>query len=310
MTTILQYKLDVFENVKKDGFDFTFDDSVIALIQDIAEKVGAPGYIKTPTFAKKKKPTIKATVFKQEIACLFDEIKVEIRKMMNKISNDSYNDIYETLCTKIELLIGEENKSPETLQEEMSYIGNLIFDLATFNHFYTALYAKLYRDLMKKYDVFTNILESTFTQFMERFQNITYISPNDDYDGHCKYNQEKDVRKALTSFISELCLIDVIEEEYVITLIHNLHTQIKLHIPNENVKHLCDELSECIKLLICNTIDVLNNIDEWNGIKEVVQECCQLKPRVNPGFTAKALFCFYDIRDKIHKYESLKEKKN
>ena len=93
MTTMLQYSLDVFEDVKKEGFDFQFDPSVINMIQDIAEKVGAPGYIKTPIFAKKKKPTIKATVFKQEIACLFDEIKVDIRKMMNKISNDSYDTI-------------------------------------------------------------------------------------------------------------------------------------------------------------------------------------------------------------------------
>lgn len=307
MTTILQYNLDFFENVRKEGFDLTFDDSVIAMIQDIAEKVGSPGYIKTPIFAKKKKPTIKATVFKQEIACLFDEIKVDIRKMMNKISNDSYNDIYENLCKKIQALLSEENKSNEKLQEEMSFIGNLIFDLATFNHFYTRLYAKLYRDLMIKYEIFTNILESTFTKFMERFQNITYVSPNDDYDGHCKYNQEKDVRKALTSFISELCLLDVIEEDYVVTLIQDLHTQIHLHISNENVKHLCDELSECIKLLICNTIEILINIEEWNDIEELVQECCKLKPRINPGFTSKALFCFYDIRDKIKKQLQQKE---
>ena len=301
MTTMLQYSLDVFEDVKKEGFDFQFDSSVINMIQDIAEKVGAPGYIKTPIFAKKKKPTIKATVFKQEIACLFDEIKVDIRKMMNKISNDSYDDIYEVLCKKIESLINEENKSPEKLKEEMSYIGNLIFDLATYNHFYTGLYAKLYRDLMKKYDIFTNILEITFTQFMERFANIKYVSPNDDYDGHCKYNQEKDIRKALTSFISELCLLDVIEEEYVITLINDLHAQIQVHISNENMKHLCDELSECIKLLICNTIDVLIKVDDWSSIEGLVEACCKLKPRVNPGFTSKSLFCFYDIRDRLKK---------
>ena len=303
MTTMVQYSLDIFENIQKDGFDFTFDDSVIAMIQDIADKVGAPGYIKTPIFAKKKKPTIKATVFKETIASLFDEIKVNIRQMMNKISNDTYDSIYKDLCSKIDMLINEDNKTSDKLEEEMGYIGNLVFDLATFNHFYTSLYAKLYRDLMKKYDIFTNILENTFAKFMEQFKNIKYVSPNDDYDGHCKYNQEKEVRKALTSFVSELCLLDIIEEEYVVTLIHDLHDQFELHMVNEKMKHLCDELCECIKLLICNTINVLANINEWDDINSIVQRSCKLKPRVNAGFTSKALFCLYDIRDKIKKYE-------
>lgn len=307
MTTMIQYPLHVFEEVKKNGFEFEFDDNIIHMIQDIAEKVGAPGYIKTPIFAKKKKekPTLKATVIKPEITNLFDEIKLEIRKLMNKISNDSYEGIFNELCKKIDSLINEENKSTDKIQDEMSYIGNLIFDLATFNHFYSSLYAKLYRDLMKKYDILSNVLECTFTKFIERFHNIKYVSPNEDYNAYCEYNDNKEIRKALTSFVGELCILDVIEECYVVTLINDLYSQFYQHIKYANMKYLCDEISEYIKLLVCTTINVLMKYpDDWDCIHNKIIESCKLKPRVEAGFSSKALFCFYDIRDKIKKMDN------
>lgn len=303
MTTMIQYPLHVFEEVKRDGFEFEFDDSIINMIQDIAEKVGAPGYIKTPIFSKKKKdkPTLKPTIVKQEITNLFDEIKVEIRKLMNKISNETYEGVYDELCKQIESLMNEENKNEEKLEEEIGYIGNLIFDLATFNHFYSSLYAKLYRDLMGKFEIFANILENTFNKFTERFQNIVYVSPNEDYDAYCKYNDCKEIRKALTSFIGELCLLDVIEESYVVTLINDLYEQFNIHIHSADMKFLCDELSEYIKLLICKTINVLIKVPEWEDINIRIEEISKMKPRVFPGFSSKAMFCYYDVKDTIKK---------
>lgn len=307
MTTLIQYNIHDFEKIKSEGFDFSFDKSVINIIQDISEKVGAPGYIKTPTFAKKKKEKIHIapTVFKAEIKSMFDEIKVEIRKSMNKISEETYDSIYSDLTNKIDALKNEQNKSEEKLHEEMLYIGKLLFDLATFNHFYAPLYAKLYRDLMDSYEIFTNILESTFTTFTSVFENIVYVSANDDYEKYCQYNSKKEVRKALTTFISHLFKLDVIEEEYVISLINKLYEQFNHHIENSEMKHLCDEISENIKLIICNCLELLMKIEDWSSIEEMVNNTCAMKPRIKPGFTSKALFCYYDTRDAIKKMNTI-----
>ena len=305
MTCVVQpYSLEKFEEVANEGFEFTFNDEVLHIIQDIAEKVGAPGYIKTPIFAKKKKekPSIKPTIFKKEITSLFDNVKQEIRISMNKISNDTYDMILKDISIKIDMLIEEKDKTEDQLEAELVQVGKLIFDLATFNYFYSKLYAKLYKDLMDKYTSFTNVLEKNFTTFTDYFKNITYVSPNDDYDAHCNYNVQKETRKSLTSFISELYVLDIIQEEYIIELINELYKQFITNIEIKEGTHISDEISENLKVLYSSTMHVLIKTPDWEQLKNIILETATLKPKSKPGFSSKSLFCYYDIRDKIKSF--------
>ena len=58
-TTSRQYTLQDFNDIISAGFSYDFKDSnVIELISSLANKVGAPTYIKTPVFPKREKPII------------------------------------------------------------------------------------------------------------------------------------------------------------------------------------------------------------------------------------------------------------
>ena len=53
-----QYTIQDFNDILAAGFSYDLKDSnVIELISSLANKVGAPTYIKTPVFPKREKPT-------------------------------------------------------------------------------------------------------------------------------------------------------------------------------------------------------------------------------------------------------------
>ena len=54
-----QYTLLDFENIKNENTINELDSAVIQIINEIAQRVGAPGYQKTPVFKKKDRRTFK-----------------------------------------------------------------------------------------------------------------------------------------------------------------------------------------------------------------------------------------------------------
>ena len=51
-----RYSITDFNNIIYNGFDYKLDQSVISLIQNLAEQVGAPEYVKTPQFTRRERP--------------------------------------------------------------------------------------------------------------------------------------------------------------------------------------------------------------------------------------------------------------
>ena len=49
-----QYTLQNFSEIKKNIFTFDIDNDILKIINDIAQKVGAPTYQKTPVFKKNR----------------------------------------------------------------------------------------------------------------------------------------------------------------------------------------------------------------------------------------------------------------
>jgi hypothetical protein len=50
--TLAKYTVDDFERIKNNGFSYTLSPETMAIIQALAEQVGAPEYIKTPQFTR------------------------------------------------------------------------------------------------------------------------------------------------------------------------------------------------------------------------------------------------------------------
>jgi len=54
MSTDFLYNIPDFTSVKNDGFVFNLEQTVLDIIQNISNQVGAPEYIRTPQFSKQK----------------------------------------------------------------------------------------------------------------------------------------------------------------------------------------------------------------------------------------------------------------
>ena len=51
----MRYNIEDFNKIISNGFEYTLSDELISIISELADKAGAPSYIKTPIFEKKIK---------------------------------------------------------------------------------------------------------------------------------------------------------------------------------------------------------------------------------------------------------------
>ena len=131
------YHIEDFAKVFGDGFDYKLPQEAREIIQSIANEVGAPDYVCTPSF-ERKHIDFKAPVIKEV------NLADEIRKNINKISDRTFN----TLCDRI---INDIKNADE---DNMNAINIGIFEIASGNSFYSSLYAKLYKRLSDELETF------------------------------------------------------------------------------------------------------------------------------------------------------------
>jgi hypothetical protein len=352
---VIQYTLDDFNKIIKEGFMYKLPDEVIAIIQSIAEKVGAPEYIKTPLFEKssssssnftphnnnnnnnninyhnnnhnnhnnksgfnnnktnnkvksyeiikdddwEKLRKFQATVIlkKEGINASIDQL----RKHLNKITTKTYDNLKEQIIKEINLISQNlDSEMPEML-DEVNKIGDAIFSIASSNGFYSAMYAKLYKELMELYPFMQSIFEHNFNKFRDIFNKIEYCDPNTDYDTFCKNNKTNEKRRSLGLFYMHLMDLNVVKEEKIITIISELQSYIISSINTAGYKPIVDELSEILFILITSDASKkLLLLDKWDHIFTTVKEISKLKPSDYESITNKTIYKHMDIIDKLN----------
>ena len=108
------YTLENIEKIMFDGFEYKLETEVIELIKNLADKVGAPEYIKTPHFIKSNKHKhsqeisdadweairkLNRTEFvkKEGIEASIDKIRVNLNKVTDKMYNKQRDSIFEEI---------------------------------------------------------------------------------------------------------------------------------------------------------------------------------------------------------------------
>ena len=279
------------------------------MIKKISELVGDASYIKTPIFKKKHKsknnnyidPNFKATVFRaenDEYKQNFSKIQIQINKLSDKNYDIIRNETFE-IVDKIKQHMSD---------NDFEKLGNCIFKIASSNSFYSHLYAKIYSELMSKYEIFETIIEKSFIEYLKIFDEITsQPSADENYEEFCRINIQNDKRRSLSKFITSLLKCDVIQSIFVIEIIENLIINFKTYIETEEMTTSCDEISENLKILIGNSMDILNNLndndesDKWLQITEEIKSISKMKTTNYKSFSKKTLFKFYDIVDLLKK---------
>ena len=349
---VKQYTIQDFNDILSGGFSYDLKDSnVIELISSLANKVGAPTYIKTPVFPKREKTTGVAgeQTESQETSSLpsssssslsnrrprnkpsqisdedwtlirtFQKTEIKktegiekridtIRSLLNKLTDATYGVIEPEILSEVNKIIrGEEdevddNNAVAAIEEEnINKIAHSIFNTASSNMFYSALYAKLFKQLLQCHDIFTKVFEKSYSEFVGLFKKVEYVDPNVDYNKFCEITKMNDKRRAMSMFIINLMKEDMLESDGVVEIITELQEMVNSYIKQANKANELEELNENIFILLTNGKNVLSSHEKWESIVSHIKFLSILKVKMKeyPSVNNKLIFKNMDILEEL-----------
>jgi len=196
----------------------------------------------------------------------------------------------------------------------MKKVANHIFEIASTNKFFSDIYARLYKELVTRYDIFQDILSHFISTFTDKFKDIKYFDQNTDYDGFCANNKINDARKATSIFIVNLVKKEVLSKDILLSTIHSIINIILEYIDIPDKVNEVEEITENMFLLVSeshiymnispnesidkSTEGLPNESNSWNLILEKIREISQMKVKEKKSLSSRALFKYMDIMDK------------
>ena len=326
-----QYNITEYEKITNAGFICNLSQETLDIISKLSEQVGAPTYIKTPIFLKKESRTIgdvgsgvgaaggggngfkKIKSKPSEITDDdWDAIRAfqttqkhvsegiqknvdNIRGFLNKITDTNEEAMTKDIKAEISQLIEHDTSS-----ENMMKIGYSIFNIASSNSFYSALYARLFKCLMNDYDIFKKIFEDNFKEFMNLFESIEFVDPKKNYDKFCEYTKSNDKRRAMSLFVVNLMINHVIGEDEIIEIINQLQALILSYLRKPEKSNEVEELTENLFIIVTKSKSYLDKGETkaaWESIIKNIEFITILKPKMKeyPSITNKTIFKHMDI---------------
>ena len=329
------YQLADFEAIKWNGFECELPEDVINLVSRIADQVGAPSYVKTPIFPKRDKEKCQAdssssssssssslgmqrkprntaseiteddweTIRRFQATDLKKREGIDahldgVRSDLNKITDNTFDEVFAALCVRIDELKDEPDAS------HLQTVGGAIFNTASSNHFFSAVYARLFHQLLQKYDdVFKGAFQTNFDQFMTLFKTIEHADAKKDYARFCEVNKTNDKRRAMSLFIINLMKVGVVTTTQVMDIVQQLQSLIREHMRQTNRTNEVEELAENLFIILKDAHAHLKtaHAEEWDVVVREVEYNSQLKPKnaKYPSVTNKTIFKHMDILDEF-----------
>ena len=323
MATMTRYHLNDFDELINNGFKCELSTEILEIIQKLADQVGAPEYIKTPQFIRKdrqdgngyrqrrgrrnKKVTELSDEAWEEIRNFEATKRVEregidksidnVRKAMNKISTKTYDALKDKIFSELSTIV---ESGIEVDGEDMTKLVNSLYSIASENGFYAELYAKLYSELVTKYDFVKTPLNNSVAGYISQLNTIKYVSPDEDYDQFCKNNKDNSKRRAVGSFFVHAMKHNLIEADSVIEIIEELQEKIMINIDTEDNTEIVDELSELVGEILPLALTVLNNeetAEVQKTIIENVKKISKLSTKNYSSLSNKTVFKHMDIME-------------
>ena len=147
-------------------------------------------------------------------------------------------------------------------------------------------------------EIFLNSLH----EYMNLFDTIEYVSPNIDYDKFCELNIVNEKRKAMSMFLTNLMIEDVVSIDKISEIIIQLHEKIITYLDIEDKSNNIEELSENNYIFITSGYWQLKKHDKWDTILDNITYLSKLKKNMHPSISHKAIFKNMDIIDFAKKH--------
>lgn len=321
MAAVTAYTIADFNRISFDGFEYQMEQNTLKIIQDIADQVGAPEYIRTPQFPKKgergnlhsknrrrnksqeitdedwkaiREFQVTEKIKKEGLEAVIDSI----RRLLNKISNKTYDKIKDEIVTEIKKITLEE-KSEDELLINFDKVGDAIFNIASSNGFYSEMYAKLYKYLMTMFPFMKSIFDKNFKVFSEIFKTIEYCNADKDYDKYCEINKTNEKRRSISLFYVNLMKEKIVSHQSIIDIIIHIQSYMTSLMSDVDNKEVIDELSEVMYILVTRSAENLKEHEEWGNIVETITQVSKMSVKTKKGLSNKTIFKHMDIIDEL-----------
>jgi len=308
---LMSYTLVEFQKIE-DNFNINeLSQTTIKIVNDLAKKVGAPNYSKTPVFKKKitKKYHVnkddweqirnfKTTQLKKNqegIEAQIDSVRINL----NKLTNNNYSVITNDIFNFINNIIDKEENDDKTYSILMR-LGSCIFEVGSLNVFWSKLYAKLFHDLINEFNIMEKICKENLENFSKIFDKIDCVELNDsNYIDFCDCNKNNENRRGMSSFMVNLMLNDVVSVEYIFNVLKNLLDKINDSSEDVDKTDINEEITENLFILLTSGKEKLKEDEkEWEGILRTIEFYTE-NSNIGGGVSKKIQFKCLDIIDEI-----------
>lgn len=311
---MIEYTLDNFEEIIYGGIDYTLSEEVKQNIIKISEKVGAPEYIRTPQFEKKDKKRDKLNKKDINIECEWETIRNfeitkknksegidiiidKVRKIINKVTEKTYNNLLPLVIKELDELWGPDAAEEICDAQDVKKLNDSIFLMLSETIFYSKLYALLYKQLLDKYDDINVELDNYIFDYKNKIKEIKYCNPQTDYDEFCRLNKINEKINATGVFLVNLEEFEKIKLEDIVSIIKLIQDSIINLLNQENKTEIIQELSEILGNMVITGKERLRLSDEWSTIFHNIDKISQLKVKDFNSLSNKTIFRHMDIMD-------------
>jgi len=312
----LYYTINDFSKLAFNGIKFELNDPVLKILKVLRDNLPPmddtkKSIVKTNKQFQQKTDDWSAVRSHNTLTPRIREVKEgteqsikEIRIALNKLSNKNADIQQESIVRLIKQVISDSKE----LEEDMKKIYKLIFDIVSTNEFYSALYAKLYKDLIGMFPEFSVKIVDILNKYKESFNNIKSVDSNADYDGFCDNVKNNDLRRAMTTFIMNLLKNEAINEEDVINTILYLEDLVITNAEESDKSIVIEETIENIFIFIVQGNKKLNQNAIW---KDKIIPNIHLISKFRKtdlvkykSMTSRSTFKLMDIIDELKSHKS------
>jgi len=312
----LYYTINDFSKLAFNGIKYELNDPVLKILKVLCDNLPPmddtkKSIVKTNKQFQQKTDDWSAVRSHNTLTPRIREVKEgteqsikEIRIALNKLSNKNADIQQESIVRLIKQVISDSKE----LEEDMKKIYKLIYDIVSTNEFYSALYAKLYKDLIGIFPEFSGKIVDILIEYKKSFNNIKSVDSNADYDGFCDNVKNNDLRRAMTTFIINLLKNEVINEEDVIDTIVYLVDLVRTNAQESDKSIVIEETIENIFIFIVQGNKKLNQNYIWTDLMipnihqiSILRKTDSVKYK---GMTSRSTFKLMDIIDELKSHKS------
>ena len=327
----LRYSISTFKDVILKKVKYKLPTEAIDMINTLATEVGAADYIRIPKFLhgqnnnwsmtnkgnNTKRNRYKSRRNKEILSTKTNEdwnkirnftatkIKKQegidihvanIRKYLNKMTEQTYNNIKEDIEKEINKVIEFDDNDQENIKN-LDKIASVFFSIANVNGYFSELYARIYSELMLKFDFFQTTLAQNLTDANEIYKNIDSTNPDKDYERFCIVNKENEQRRAMTKFYVNLMQQDCVSKDFIVTILQNMQQRIINNAEDSKEILIIQEITELIYIIIELGKSKLCKYDEWKDIVENIKKIANTTS--SAGISNKTIFKHMDMLDLV-----------